>query len=48
MSSSAQLQILPQLTVERRYTRDWPAPISADDYEMETGWRRVRIVWSAA
>jgi hypothetical protein len=38
-SSIARLQFI----VERRYTRDFAAPVSADDYEMETGWRCIPV-----
>jgi hypothetical protein len=33
---------LPQI-VERRYIRDFPVPISADDYETNNGWRCISI-----
>jgi hypothetical protein len=35
--------LFPQLIVELRYTRDFPAPIASDDWEMETGWRSVPV-----
>jgi hypothetical protein len=40
-SSAARLQ--PQLIIEHRYVRDFPVPISAADYEMETGWRCIPV-----
>jgi hypothetical protein len=37
------IRLLPQITVETRYTRDWPTPISAEEYEMDCGWRSIPV-----
>jgi hypothetical protein len=33
----------PQLIIEQRYTRDFPAPIAADDWDMDSGHRCIPV-----
>jgi hypothetical protein len=39
----AAAELLPQVIIERRYTRDWAAPIHAEDPDITEGWQSVRV-----
>jgi hypothetical protein len=36
-----QAPAIPRLVIEHRYTRDFPVALSADDPDMDCGWRCI-------
>jgi hypothetical protein len=38
-------ELLPQVVIERRYTRDWPAPLHEQDLDMTEGWHSPDPNW---